>query len=102
MFKRTIISALAVAAVTIPTAAQAQKNCAPRDAVVEKLQEKYAESFIGGGLQNSDTLVEIWTSEKSGSFTILVTQASGISCIVSTGQNWNSVVSAAIPEGIAG
>lgn len=101
MFKRMTTLILTVTGLVVPSFAQAQNNCAPREAVVERLKDKYAESFIGGGLQNADTLVEIWTSQTTGSFTILLTQPSGMTCIVSTGQNWNSVVAAAVPEGTA-
>ena len=102
MFKRTITAALIFGAAAIaPPAVHAQSNCAPRDSVIERLKEKYSERLTGGGVQNSDTVLEIWSSEKTGSFTVLITHANGMSCVVSSGQNWNSVVAATVPKGTA-
>lgn len=84
-----------------PVSALAGANCAPRDQVVDRLQAKYTERLKGGGLQNADTLLEIWASDATGSFTILVTHANGMSCVVSSGQNWNSVVATNAPDGSA-
>lgn len=102
MFKRTVSAALVFGAAAIaPPAVSAQTNCAPRDTIVERLQGKYSERLTGGGLQNDQQLLEIWSSEQTGSFTVLMSRANGISCIVASGQNWNSVVSAAMPDGKA-
>lgn len=104
MFKRTITSALifGAAAIAPPSFAHAQSaQCMPRDALVERLQSKYGESLNGGGLQSSSQLLEVWSSEKSGSFTVFITQPNGLSCVVATGQNWNSNTTMATAEGIA-
>ena len=99
MLKRRIpVALLAAATVPLASSAYAQSNCAPRDAVVERLAEKYSERLAGGGLQNADTLLEVWTSEKTGSFTVLITHANGTSCVVSSGHNWNTVLTAAVPQ----
>lgn len=82
------------AAVILPGASMAQTNCAPRATIVERLASKYQETMIGGGLQNATTLLEIWTSETTGSFTVLMTRPDGTSCVVSSGQNWNSIIEA--------
>lgn len=99
MYKGTLAAAL-ILGTNLLTAQSlaAQGNCAARETVVERLQGKYSERLKGGGLQNSDTLLEVWASETSGSFTVLITHANGISCVVSSGHNWNTVVSAASNE----
>jgi len=33
-------------------------------------------------------MVEIWTSEASGTWTILITQANGQTCVAAAGKNW--------------
>lgn len=93
MFKRTMSAALVFGAVaTAPPAALAQSNCAPRDILVERLKERYAETLKGGGLQNANVMLEVWSSDSTGSFTVLMSRADGISCVVASGQDWTSVV----------
>ena len=94
--------ALTGLAVCAPLAAIAQgNNCAPRDVITTKLTDKYSEVLTGGGMQNAKTVLEVWTSEKTGSFTVLVTYANGMSCIVSSGHNWSAVAVAMEPKGTA-
>jgi len=85
MFKRTLTTAAVVLLASAPI--QAQTACAPRDTLVENLSERYGEVLTSGGLGGPTKLFELWTGE-SGSWTILVTDASGTSCIVATGRNW--------------
>lgn len=84
---RMTIMAAAVVALFAPAAAQAQLACAPRADLIESLAQKYGEQLTSGGLSGPDMLVEIWTGEE-GSWTILMTYASGTSCIMAAGQNW--------------
>ncbi len=98
MYKCTLSSALILGAFAFAPMASAQQNCAPREAVVERLSGKYSERLAGGGLQNADTLLEVWASDTTGSFTILITHANGMSCVVSSGHNWNTVVAATAPS----
>ena len=93
MLRRIISGALITGLVVVAApSVHAQGNCAPREAVIERLESKYAERLKGGGLQNAETLLEVWASEKTGSFTVLLTHANGVSCIVSSGDNWNTVI----------
>lgn len=62
--------------------------CASRDKIVGQLSAKYQESHRASGLESDTKMVEIWTSPASGTWTILVTQANGITCIAAAGKNW--------------
>lgn len=102
MFKRIFSAALVfgAAALAPPVMAQAV-GCLPRSALTEKLETQFAEQMVGGGLENPSRLVEIWSSEETGSFTIFITQPNGISCVVAVGQNWSNAI--IVPrEGVAG
>lgn len=102
MFKQKTITALIFGVTAmIPAALSAQSNCAPRASIIEKLSSNYAEALTGGGIQNANTVLEVWTSNKTGSFTVLVTHANGLSCIVASGQNWSSVAVAMVPDDTA-
>lgn len=102
MFKRTVTAALifGAAALAPPAEAQPVAPCMARGDLIDTLSKKYSETLIGGGLQNAQQLLEIWRSEKTGSFTVIVTNAEGLSCIVATGQHWQAAQME--PEGVAG
>ncbi|MEQ3626004.1 MAG: hypothetical protein ABNH26_08855 [Celeribacter sp.] len=68
----------------IPAAAQAP--CAPRDELLARYAAKYREAPRMIGLTRQGNLVEIWASE-SGTWTAVVTQPSGQSCITAVGTN---------------
>lgn len=106
MFKRLCSTAVifGAAALAPPLAAQAQAQgvaCLPREALVERLEGRYNEHLAGGGLQNPQQLLEVWTSEETGSFTVFVTRPDGVSCIVATGLHWNAATESR-PAGVAG
>ncbi|SDX41628.1 hypothetical protein SAMN05444358_105195 [Ruegeria halocynthiae] len=101
MFKRLFSIALTfgMAATAPPAFAQ---NCAQRDHVIAKLQDSYAEELAFGGLQKSrgtHSVMEVWTSKETGSYTVLVTRANGISCIVAVGTDFFEAIPKIKAEG---
>ena len=86
MSKRTIAAALAIALVA--TSANAQSMCAKRDTMVGQLTSKYGESPQGSGLNSTTKMLEIWASTATGTWTILVTDPNGTSCIMAAGKDW--------------
>ena len=103
MFKRTLCAALifGAAAAGPPAFAQSRAPCFHRDMLVETLQDKYQESQTGGGLQSQGQLLEIWSSADTGTFTVFITHANGMSCVVASGQNWHNFDEPQV-EGVAG
>lgn len=81
-------------------AASAQA-CSDRTKLVERLAAKYGEVFSGGGLRDSSTVFEIWMSEDTGTWTILVTQANGTACIMASGTNWRDGLPKEMVKGTA-
>lgn len=80
---------LAALAAIAPAQAQSpQPNCGLRTQIVEVLSQKYQERHQASGLQNAAAMVEVWASDTTGSWTILITRADGVSCIVASGQSW--------------
>ncbi len=77
-------------------------SCADRDTVVQRLQSQYDEMFSAGGLQtirNKQTLVEVWSSQKTGTFTVMLTTPDGVACVVATGTDWHQINAEDIPQG---
>ncbi len=82
-------------------AVQAQgPRCAPRDALLEALAERYGEVPIGRGITNAGGLIEVLASP-SGSWSILVTTPGGATCLVSSGEGWRRLPHAGKDEGPA-
>ena len=98
MYKRLFSAALVFGMAILGPPAWAM-NCAPREGLVKRLDTTYAETLSARGLQNENTLIEVFTSEKTGSYTILLSRADGISCIVSSGTHWLVETTARTPEG---
>lgn len=71
-----------------PTLAQAdQTNCGPRPKLLGYLSEKFSEQPIMLGLTSDGNVLEVATSS-SGSWTIVVTLPTGLSCAVAAGEKW--------------
>ena len=87
-----ILTGLIVVAVLLPSTLHAQATCAARTTLIEKLETGYGEAFAGGGLQNSNSIFEVWFSEEKGTWTILMTRADGTSCIMASGTNWREAL----------
>ena len=100
MFKRITFTALMVGSVATGSPASAQNACAPRDQLVTKLEESYGESRMGAGLRGSASVFEIWASSSSGTWTILVTNTEGISCIMASGESWHDMPAIAVDLGV--
>ncbi|MCG7493910.1 hypothetical protein [Thalassobius sp. Cn5-15] len=92
MFKRLISTAVifGTAALAPPATAQSADSisCMTREVLIDNLSKRYGEDLLGRGLQTPQTLLEIWSSDSTGSFTIFVTNPDGQACIVATGKNW--------------
>lgn len=77
-------------------------NCALRDKVVERLETRYSEHLIARGLQSRHALMEIFASTDTGTYTVLITNAQGVSCVVSAGTDLILEEIKARPAGTAG
>ena len=78
-------------ATTTQAAAQSQRNCGPREAVVERLASSYGETRQSVGIGSNNAMVEVFASEETGSWTILVTMPTGVTCLVASGEAFEEV-----------
>ncbi|MGP6088620.1 hypothetical protein [Antarctobacter jejuensis] len=88
MFKRLFTASLVMGAAALaPPVALAQTAvfCADRDTVVTRLDDRFDERQILIGLTSQTTMLELWASEDSGRFTVLITNADKRSCIMASG-----------------
>lgn len=77
---------LTCAAALMATTATAQSgNCADNARVVERLASGYGETRQSIGIGSDNTVVEVFASLDTGTWTIVVTQPGGPSCLVASG-----------------
>lgn len=92
----TVGMALALLLAAVSASAQ-PVPCSPRDILVERLQQKYGEKRVGRGVAlDGKAVVELFAVE-GGTWSVIITQANMISCVVATGTDWETLVPE--PEG---
>jgi hypothetical protein len=98
--ERTILTAgvvlmtLALAAMAPAAHAQDSQTCAPRHVVIERLATTYGETRRSMGLAANNAVIEVYASDDSGSWTITVTLASGLTCLIASGQAYEAMTDA--------
>lgn len=75
-------------------AAETTRNCAPHSTVVERLAAGYGESRQSIALGANNSVVEIFASAETGTWTITVTSPGGPTCLVASGEAFEHVVEA--------
>ena len=73
---------------TTPVSAAQSRPCAEHDAALKALMEKFAEAPAAAGLSADGALLEVLTKPDGGTWTILMTEAGGQSCIIAAGEGW--------------
>jgi hypothetical protein len=87
-----LCAAAAVAGLNLhPLPAMAQDTpCADRNNVVDTLDSQYKESPRAIGLVSKEAVLEVFVSE-SGTWTVVVTDPQGMSCVLAAGQSWEEI-----------
>lgn len=77
-----------------PTRAQSQTGpaCAARAMVIDTLARKYGETRRSIGLAGNNTVMELYASAETGSWTIAVTRPDGLTCLMASGQGFETMV----------
>ncbi len=87
-FVAAIAMALAVLSATFQ--ASAQRVCGEHAVIVTSLAELYGERPFALGIESSGNLVEVLVGFE-GSWTILVIQPNGRTCVVASGEAWHTI-----------
>ena len=87
------VGMLAVAAALPLTVQQATaqgqpQQCDKRAKVLGHLAQKYREAPVAVGVTNSGGLVEVLTTGDGNTWTIIVSNPNGMSCLVAAGEGW--------------
>ena len=94
----SLVSAGLFAGFAAPTLAQGA-SCADRKLIVDRLSTKYGETRQSAGLNQNNGMVEVFASDDTGTWTILVTMPNGMSCLMAAGKAWQGETAAvSIPD----
>lgn len=84
---KTAMTAAALLLLSLPV--QAQSYCAEREVVVERLSGGFGEGLAAGGLRSESQVLEVWAAPDTGTWTVLITQTDGQTCVMASGTNWH-------------
>ena len=84
-----VLPALALATTAPPAEAQSGR-CAPRAQVLEMLEGRFGETRRAIGLTSSASVMELYASDDSGRWSLVVTLPSGLSCLVGAGTGFET------------
>lgn len=71
--------------------ASANHNCESREGLKNRLNGEYSETVELYGVTNNGDLIEVYTSEKGETWTIVLTRPNMISCLVVAGKDWKTL-----------
>ena len=94
MFRVALIMTVLTA---IPALAQEASKCVKRSDLLDQLATNFNEAPVAMGLTTGGKVLEVVVSA-DGSWTIIVTTTSGISCGVASGKSWEKVSSSGAQE----
>ena len=78
-----------------PGLGHAQAPCAAHQTVVDQLASQFGEARRSMGLAANATVMELYASLETGTWTMTVTLANGMTCLVAAGDNFETVL---VPE----
>ncbi|MEM7057019.1 MAG: hypothetical protein AAF557_05475 [Pseudomonadota bacterium] len=81
-----VAGSLLLSVAAMPTHANAQTVCGKRDDIIKQLKVKYGETRRTMGVQQGRGVVEMYASAETGSWTILVTDPRGMTCLMAAGE----------------
>ncbi len=74
-------------------------NCATHETVSDRLAQGYGEARQTIALSADNTVVETWANPDTGTWTITVTSAGGLTCLVASGQAFEILAEPLPPSG---
>ncbi len=98
MFRSSLFAIVAPVVMLGATPTSAQTVCGDRSKMVGYLDRDYQESQSGLGLASNGAVVELYTA-KTGTWTMLITGPGGKTCVIGSGDSWETQLA---PEKVAG
>gem|GEM_PF-1699768 len=90
----TVVAAIVISLGHISLLFAQTNSCAPRTEVIKHLAAEYKENAAAVGIaDNGSAVYEILTSADGSTWTLLYSTPNGLSCLMATGQYWQTVPS---------
>jgi hypothetical protein len=86
------------AAILMTGRAEAQAVCGSHEQIVAQLGQVYKETQQSLGLAANGSVIEVFASD-AGTWTILITDVNGQTCMAAAGEAWQTMASADPGEG---
>lgn len=94
MSRIALITSTIVAAAILPaTAGAAPTFCGARGDVLMKLASDFREQPTSAALTSDGQLLEVLRSDSDMTWSIILTNPDGLSCLVATGESWQDKMS---------
>lgn len=97
-FLMTAVAAVAFVGFSATALTAQSRNCNEHALIVERLASVYGESRRTIALSSDGTVVENFANLETGSWTVVVTQAGGPSCLAVSGEAFQ-LLNEELPEG---
>ena len=98
MTRFLLLTGLLAIPATTPPALASTAQCAPRERVVERLASTYGETRQSIGLGARGAVIETFASSDTGTWTITVTMPNGVTCLIASGQSFETLAEALPPR----
>ncbi len=86
---KTMMFPLALA-LAVPSGVRADITCGLHHDIVAQLAGQYQERPVAIGISDNGRLLQVLSSADGATWTVIVTTPQGISCVLATGQSWQS------------
>lgn len=93
---RFLVAAMISAGFVFP--ASAQMACGDREEIIERLSGKFSEAPVAMGLSNTGGVIEVLSSAEGGTWSIIVTDPNGLSCLLAAGEYWEAAQELAVGQ----
>lgn len=80
--------------------AAAQMACGDRSDILTRLEGKYSEAPVAMGLSNTGGVIEVLSSPEGNTWTIIMTDPNGLSCLIAAGEYWEAAKKLAAGKGV--
>ena len=86
--------------IATPTISQANsRNCAERAKVMAQLTDRFGETRQSIGMASNNTFIEVFASDSTGTWSITATMPNGVTCMIASGQSFETLAQAPVPQG---
>tara|TARA_B100000676_G_scaffold293780_1_gene330945 strand:+ start:4328 stop:4636 length:309 start_codon:yes stop_codon:yes gene_type:complete len=90
-----LLSVLGFASNALPIETQ---QCEQRRTILQYLSNEYSEKPVAMGVAENGGLIEVLSSQKGNTFTIIVTSPEGETCMVAAGEDWQGLSRTVTPR----